>query len=289
MVTIQPLTMPSRGGPVRWPATVLVVLALATFLVAGLAEAAAAQDQPTTTEGTTPDQTTPDQTTPDQTTPDQTTPETTTPPGPILNVEGSGALWIVGLAGLLIVILWALPVLFDVLRAYQAQKRAWDLLSTELERALANGNPTSSADLLKLVRAMRQPPVGMRGLYRALMAFTIITVVAIALTALLLSSSDDAGDLRKTVITSILSILATIVGFYFGARTAESEVPEKPEGQQPQDGESQVRAMEEAQKAAAEAERRADEREKAAEARERAAERAEAAAEAGGRTRRGRR
>jgi hypothetical protein len=78
----------------------------------------------------------------------------------------------------------------------------------------------------------------MRGLYRALMAFVILTVVAIALTALLLSGSPDAGDLRKTVITALLSILGTIVGFYFGARTeADATTPDKPqEGPKPSDG-----------------------------------------------------
>jgi hypothetical protein len=263
MVTRQPLTLPARSGPVGWAATAFVVLAMATFLVAGLAEAAVAQDQPTTTEPAT-TETTPEETTPQETTPEDTTPESTTPPGPILEIEGSGALWIVGLVGIIVVLLWVAPVLGDLQRSYRAQTRAWDLLTRELERNAPDGKPMSTTDLVKLVRAMRQPPVGMRGLYRALMAFTIITVIAIALTALLLSGSSDAGDLRKTVVTSLLSILATIIGFYFGARTAESEVTtEGTEGQQqPNDGEQLADTTEETERAAVEAKRAAEEKAK---------------------------
>jgi hypothetical protein len=54
------------------------------------------------------------------------------------------------------------------------------------------------------------------------MSFMLITVVGVALAAVLLSSSGDAGDLRKTVITSILTLLGTIVGFYFGTRAVEA-------------------------------------------------------------------
>jgi hypothetical protein len=221
----------------RWAATVLVLFALATILVVGVAEGASAQAQPTTSEPATSETTGPD-----TSTPESTAPESTTPPGPILSIEGNGSLVIVGLAGLLVVVVWYLPLAFDLRRAYQAQTRAWDLLTGRFEQIVAGGdNPTSSDDLVKLMRAMRQPPVGMRGLYRALMAFVILTVVAIALTALLLSGSPDAGDLRKTVITALLSILGTIVGFYFGARTeADATTPDKPqegtEDTRPKDG-----------------------------------------------------
>jgi hypothetical protein len=67
------------------------------------------------------------------------------------------------------------------------------------------------------------------------MSFMLITVVGVALGALLLSSSGDAGDLRKTLITSILTLLGTIVGFYFGTRAAETGTtqPPRPEPRRP--------------------------------------------------------
>jgi hypothetical protein len=61
------------------------------------------------------------------------------------------------------------------------------------------------------------------------MAFTIITIVGVALAALLLSSAGDASDLRKTVVTSLLTLLGTIVGFYFGTRAAEGGAERAPE------------------------------------------------------------
>lgn len=110
-------------GPVRWAATVLVLFALATFLVVGFSEGGSAQAQPTTSEPATSETTGPDTSTPESTTPQSTTPQSTTPPGPILAIKGNGALAIVGLAGLLIISLWCVPLVFDLRRAYQSQTR----------------------------------------------------------------------------------------------------------------------------------------------------------------------
>jgi type IV secretory pathway VirB10-like protein len=61
----------------------------------------------------------------------------------------------------------------------------------------------------------------MQGLTQALMGLIIITLVGVAMVATLVSTAADSSDLRKTIITALLSVLATIAGFYFGARTAQ--------------------------------------------------------------------
>jgi hypothetical protein len=49
----------------------------------------------------------------------------------------------------------------------------------------------------------------------------ITTLVGVAMVATLVSTAADSSDLRKTIITALLSILGAIAGFYFGARTAQ--------------------------------------------------------------------
>src|SRR5205807_10481421 len=67
-----------------------------------------------------------------------------------------------------------------------------------------------------------RPPRGTSGLTQSLLALFIASLVAIALVTTLVSAGIDSSDLRKTIVTSLLSVLATIAGFYFGARTAQT-------------------------------------------------------------------
>jgi heme A synthase len=61
-----------------------------------------------------------------------------------------------------------------------------------------------------------------RGLTRGLIALLIVVLAALALAVTIISAAPDASDLRKTIVTSLLSVLATIAGFYFGSRTAQT-------------------------------------------------------------------
>jgi hypothetical protein len=146
---------------------------------------------------------------------------TTTAPGPVVDLGGSQAVALVVVVGLAFALLWSVPVWLDARRAYRLRNRAVDLVGGQLLDA-AKTNGLSVSELRELLGTIGEPATGQRGLARALMAFTIITVVGVALVALLLSSSGDASDLRKTVITSLLTLLGTIVGFYFGTRAAET-------------------------------------------------------------------
>jgi hypothetical protein len=55
----------------------------------------------------------------------------------------------------------------------------------------------------------------------SLLALGTLLLVGFALVIVLVSDVIDASELRKTIITALLSILASIGGFYFGARTAQ--------------------------------------------------------------------
>jgi hypothetical protein len=150
----------------------------------------------------------------------QATP-TTTLPGPVVELEGTRAVVLVGVIGLAIALLWSVPIWVDARRAYRLREKAVALVSGKLLDA-ATKDGLKLTELRALLATIGEPATGQRGLSRALMAFTIITVVGVALVALLLSGSADSGDLRKTVITSLLTLLGTIVGFYFGTRAAET-------------------------------------------------------------------
>ena len=74
-----------------------------------------------------------------------------------------------------------------------------------------------------------QGPLG-QGVTTTLIALAILTLVGVALVVVLVSSSSDAGDLRKTIITALLSILASISGFYFASRTAQDAAKQAQSG-----------------------------------------------------------
>jgi hypothetical protein len=146
---------------------------------------------------------------------------TTTVPGPVIQLQGPRAVVLVVAIGVAIAVLWSMPIWLDARRAYKLRMRALDMIGGKLLNVAARDG-LKITELRELLATIGEPATGQRGLSRALMAFTIITVVGVALVALLLSGSADSSDLRKTIITSLLSILATIIGFYFGTRAAET-------------------------------------------------------------------
>ena len=149
---------------------------------------------------------------------------TTAPPSAdsIAGVSGGAAVWlIVGIAAGL-ALLWAVPLYLDGRRAYKAYKYLQIPLMEKLLAAAQEGKLELSEDQKdELVKAATKRFEATTGLARALMAFAVISILSVALVAVLISDASDAPDLRKTIITALVSILGTIVGFYFGARTAE--------------------------------------------------------------------
>ena len=141
---------------------------------------------------------------------------------PIAGVSGGTAVWlIVGIAAG-IALIWAIPMYLDARRAYKAYKYLQIPLMERLLDASESGKLDLSEDQKgELVKAATKRFEATTGLARALMAFAVISILGVALVAVLVSDASDAPDLRKTIITALVSILGTIVGFYFGARTAE--------------------------------------------------------------------
>ena len=142
---------------------------------------------------------------------------------PLNRVQGTGLLfWIAGLS-LLIALLWFIPVFYDARQATKWRSgRQADILRELIDAASKDKRGLSVEDVRQLVSAMDRSPRGTQGLTSSLLALLIVLLVAIAMLVSLLSSDADAGDLRKTIVTSLLAVLATISGFYFGARTAQT-------------------------------------------------------------------
>jgi hypothetical protein len=142
---------------------------------------------------------------------------------PFPNVSSSAALgWILGLA-LFLALLWFVPIVYDNRQAnkWRAVREA-QIIDKMVEAAAREGSGLSVEEVRQLVSAMDRPPRGANGLTSSLLALLIVFLVGVALFASLVSSDTASGDLRKTIITSLLAVLATISGFYFGARTAQT-------------------------------------------------------------------
>ena len=94
--------------------------------------------------------------------------------------------------------------------------------STILQKLLdsAREGPLSQEEIVAFERAARQSPAGTTGLTRTLLALSLLALVGIALVALLVGNSGAAGDVVKTTIAALTAALTTVLGFYFGAKTA---------------------------------------------------------------------
>lgn len=152
-----------------------------------------------------------------------TTTGPTSSPGQALELQGSGAVVFLVVVGLALVAVWFVPVLFDARRAYRLRRDVIGFLRQDAMRAVARDGLTLD-ELKALLQTIGEPATGQRGLARALMALSLTTIVGVAAFALLLSSAADAADLRKTIVTALLSVLGVVVGFYFGSRSVESAV-----------------------------------------------------------------
>lgn len=82
--------------------------------------------------------------------------------------------------------------------------------------------PLNEAQGRQVLMFIGRPASGVAGLTRSLIVLSILVTIFLSLTAVLASTAQDAADLRKTLIASILSVFATIIGFYFGSRTAQT-------------------------------------------------------------------
>ncbi|HTZ06006.1 MAG TPA: hypothetical protein VMB53_09640 [Gaiellaceae bacterium] len=138
-------------------------------------------------------------------------------------IDTSHPVWFVFIiAGLFTALLFAL-VLYDRVAANKWRKGEYAkfakmLLGDSEKDGLKR--PLTTKDVDTLLRRIGEPPKSQTGLTRTLLALGLLALIAIALTALLVSDAKSAPDILKTVIVALTSSLTTILGFYFGAKTA---------------------------------------------------------------------
>jgi hypothetical protein len=135
------------------------------------------------------------------------TPTPSSGPGTFLDTSSFRGFWLLVGVIAVIVLVWFIPFMTDLIWSHRTQSIAVGGQSgSTAAHTLA---PGGSANFSR------------RHLVRALIAFTIVTVVGIALLLVLSGNTLDAEDLRKTLVAAVVAIVGTVVGFYFGGRTAE--------------------------------------------------------------------
>jgi Fibronectin type III domain len=153
---------------------------------------------------------------------------TTTPTTTSTGSSGSGSVIDLGSAGQVVFIvlvivffagLWFALIFYDRL---SASRRIYTLLPVLVKAAGGDdpSHPLSAKDLAALTSAVRTQPRSTRGLTRTTIALVLVTLVGIALTALLVGNGNNASDLLKSVVTALTTALTVVIGFYFGAKTA---------------------------------------------------------------------
>jgi hypothetical protein len=162
------------------------------------------------------------------------------PTTPFEGVEGPNALFWIAALSLFLALLWFAPLFYDTMKANQWRATEQTRILDQLIKEASKGTRGLSVEEVRqLVSAMDRSPRGASGLTSSLLALLITFLVGVALFASLLSRDADSSDIRKTIVTSLLAVLATIAGFYFGARTAQTSTEaatKPPEARHPQEG-----------------------------------------------------
>jgi ABC-type multidrug transport system fused ATPase/permease subunit len=130
--------------------------------------------------------------------------------------------WIILLLVGVLALAWVLPLVIDLLMAYRYQRMRMELFQNLLRDTTKRQPPLTPDEMKTLLNTNFVPasPSGLTGLSRGLMAMMIATAIAVALVALIAVGTNPDG-LIKTIVTTLLAAFTTVVGFYFGARTAE--------------------------------------------------------------------
>ena len=132
--------------------------------------------------------------------------------GPIAGMSARAAFVLIAGIVLAIAVVAVVPLIMDVRRATAWRRELTDRL---IDRA------ATDEEVRDFLRDLREPR-GVRGLTRSIIAVLILALVGFALAVAMLSGGADSGDLRKTIVTSLMTVLATVAGFYFGQLGAQN-------------------------------------------------------------------
>jgi hypothetical protein len=138
-------------------------------------------------------------------------------------VDTTHPLRFIGVVVGILAVLWFVLVLYDRVTINNWRRTDFkNLMESLLEAAKPRQGdpPLSVQEVESLARAISQPPKSAPGLTRSILAIGLLTLIGIALVALLVGDSTVSGDMLKTLVTALTATLTTILGFYFGSKTA---------------------------------------------------------------------
>lgn len=157
------------------------------------------------------------------------------------------ALWYAFGFSILILIFILIPYIIELLSAYHlARKRdeqAKELLDNSITKFISSmeSNDSCPTDeqldkfyekvLVPIHSTMRQPVAGIAGSTRGIIAYAIIFTVGITVMLVMFATEGDS-QIVTNIISMLAATLATIVGFYFGGRTAQDAVKAEKEKEQ---------------------------------------------------------
>ena len=143
---------------------------------------------------------------------------TTTGSGPVITLGHTGeVLFIVLIIGLFVAVLFGL-ILYDRITVNRRLDKMLPDVRADI-RPRSQGPELTVDNIRALVRAVSSPG-GSQGLTRTLLALGLLSLVGFALVALLVGNGSNVSDPLKALLTALAAAFTTVLGFYFGAKTA---------------------------------------------------------------------
>lgn len=131
---------------------------------------------------------------------------------------------IIWLYALVIALLILIPHVLDIVKAYRAQNKIREQL---INKCAKDG--ISPEELKELLKEARKSPPGIAGLTRGAIAFTVIVILGIALFHMIITRTAEDSQIIGNILSMVGSLIAAIVGFYFGGRTKDKAAEEATE------------------------------------------------------------